>query len=118
MEARVKRIITEIAAAVVCLTIGLGSFVAGVATTVAIKAAHAASNDLSTTSTPDTIYLFVASLPQIKDGPPYWEIYRTTDQKACDAQASDWSARLTPSKFACLPHAQKKLKEAKGVNVD
>ena len=64
------------------------------------------------TTTPDAIFLFVAVLPAVKEEAPYRELYRTTDQAVCDKQATDWSARLAPAKFVCLPHAQKKLKAA------
>ncbi len=72
--------------------------------------AAATAAPLTATTTPETIYLFVAVLPSVKDDAPYRELYRTTDQKVCDTQAADWSTRLAPAKFVCLPHAQKKLK--------
>lgn len=64
------------------------------------------------TTTPDTVYLFVAVLPALKERAPYEALYQTTDKAACESQAADWTTRLAPAKFACLPHAQKKLKDS------
>jgi hypothetical protein len=79
--------------------------------------AGAVAAPLTSTTTPETIFLFVAVLPAVKEDAPYRELYRTADQAACDKQAAEWSAKLAPAKFVCLPHAQKKLK-ASGESAD
>lgn len=73
---------------------------------------------MTTTSAPELIYLFVVLLAPAPGGTPYEEIYRTTDTAACEAQAKDWSAKLAPTKFVCLPHRQKKLKSYGAAEAD
>lgn len=69
---------------------------------------------VTVTKTPKVIYLFVAVTPPAAGKAPYVELYHTDDQAACDAQAADWSARMAPNKFACLPHNQDKLASDSG----
>ena len=64
---------------------------------------------VTVTKTPKVVYLFVAVTPPAAGKSPYVELFHTDDQAACDAQAADWSARMAPNKFACLPHNQDKL---------
>lgn len=67
---------------------------------------------ITSTTTPETIYLFVVVLSKdVKDRTPYNVLYRTANKKECEEQALEWSTRLAPAKFVCLPHAQKQLKE-------
>jgi hypothetical protein len=68
------------------------------------------------TNIPEIIFLFVALIIPPEAGRlPFTELYRTTDQRACESQAAEWTAKVaaTPLKsvFICLPHNQKKLKE-------
>jgi hypothetical protein len=69
---------------------------------------------VTVTKTPKLIYLFVAVTPPAAGKTPFLELYHTDDQAACDAQAADWSARMAPNKFACLPHNQEKLQSDDG----
>lgn len=65
---------------------------------------------ITTTTTPDVIYLLMVLFAPSAGNVGYEELYRTTDKAACEAQAKEWSAALAPNKFACVSHAQKKLK--------
>ena len=69
------------------------------------------------TTAPDIIYLFVMLFAKPGDGMlPYRELYWTQDRPACEAQAKEWSAALAPVKFACVSHAQRKLKPHDGAD--
>lgn len=65
---------------------------------------------ITTTSTPDLIYLLLVLLNPAQNRLPYEELYKSTDKAACEAQAKEWSAAMAPTKFVCVSHAQKKLK--------
>ena len=70
-------------------------------------------------SVPDLIYLFVMLFAKPADGVmPYRELYWTQDKAACEAQAKEWSATLAPIKFACVSHAQKKLKDTSDASAE
>lgn len=75
----------------------------------ALAGAAASAAPVTVTKTPKVVYLFVAVTPPAAGKVPYIELFHTDDQAACDAQAADWSARMAPNKFACLPHNQDKL---------
>ena len=77
----------------------------------ALAAAAASAAPVTVTK---VIYLFVAVTPPAAGKVPYVELFHTDDQAACDAQAADWSARMAPNKFACLPHNQDKLQADNG----
>lgn len=75
-----------------------------------LAVATARAAPLTTTTTPDVIYLFVVMVPASPGRLPYEELWRTTDKAACDDQVTDWAAKKVTA--ACLPHRQRKLKEA------
>jgi hypothetical protein len=63
------------------------------------------------TSTPEIIFVFVMFFaPQGGGKPQREELYVSTDKAACEAQATDWSAKMAPLRFICVQHNQKKLK--------
>ncbi len=50
-----------------------------------------------------TVYLFMALVATGTTGKVgYMELYRTTDKAACEAHMTEWNAKLTPNKFACV----------------
>jgi hypothetical protein len=64
------------------------------------------------TTIPDIVYLFVMLFAKPAEGAmPYRELYWTQDKAACEAQAKEWSATLAPTRFACVSHQQKRLKD-------
>jgi hypothetical protein len=73
---------------------------------------------VTVTKTPKVVYLFVAVTPPAAGKSPFVELFHTDDQAACDAQAADWSARMAPNKFACLPHNQDKLQSDNNSGLD
>lgn len=63
------------------------------------------------TNIPEIIFVFVMFFAPPGGGKPQREeLYMTTDKVACETQAAEWSTKLTPLKFICLQHNQKKLK--------
>ena len=67
---------------------------------------------MTITTTPEIIYLLLALFSPAPGAPGYAELFQTDDQAACEAQAADWSAKLAPTKFVCVAHAQKVIKPA------
>lgn len=98
MSTTLRRAIRATLAAIVLLIVGSAALVAS-----------AIAAPLTTTSTPDVVYLFVVIVPASPGRLPYEELWRTTDKAACDDQVADWAAKKVPA--ACLPHRQRKLKE-------
>ena len=65
------------------------------------------------TTTPEIIFIFMMLFAPPSGGKPVREeLYISTDKAACEAQATEWTAKLAPMKFLCVQHNQKKLKLA------
>lgn len=71
----------------------------------------AGAADFSVTTKPSLVYFFVVVLAKPDPGSlPYLTLYWTEDKAACDAQATEWTKALDPSKAVCLSHKPKVLK--------
>lgn len=62
------------------------------------------------------VFLFVVLTGPLTSYPVHKELYVTTDQAACKAQAAEWNAAILPNKpqYYCLTHRQGVLREDNG----
>lgn len=65
---------------------------------------------MTITTTPELIYLLLAIFNPSPGALGFDSIFQGTDQVACKTQADDWTAKLAPTKFVCVAHRQKVLK--------
>jgi len=65
---------------------------------------------MTVTTTPELIYLLLAIFNPAPGALGYADLFQSVDQAACEAQAADWTAKLAPTKFVCVAHSQKILK--------